>query len=229
MKTDIEREAVLTVVVGSRLHGLHTEQSDIDRRGIYKIPLLYIISPYRDASTTHWVEGEKEQDADDTSYEIRHFCKLASQCNPSVLEVLWSNIVIGTTPLGEELRANRSRFLDSKRIHDSHKGYAANQLKKMYLFEPNPTRTPKAAVAYIRVLQQAVELLATGDFSPQVAKDRDFLMEVKYNFSVDLIPELSRRFAALQAELELVYKNNEGRFHSNIEWVENFLLRAYTE
>jgi len=223
-----ERKMLLTAVVGSRLHNLHNEQSDTDRRGIYMVPLLYVVSPYRNLKSTHWVEGAAKTDADDTSYELRHFCKMGTQCNPSVLEVLWSNIVLSTTPLGDELRENKQKFLDSKRIFDAHRGYAANQLKKMNLFEPDPERTPKTIVAYIRVLQQGAELLRTGDFSPQVTKNRSFLLEVKNHFSIEMVPAVGKMFTEVQADIKEAYESNEERFKPDIEWVEQFLLRAYT-
>lgn len=215
-------KTILSVVVGSRLHGLAKDSSDYDFRGIFMHPIKDIVSPFKNPKNTSWIEG----DVDNTSYELRDFCKLSTKGNATILEILYSNQVRETSEIGEELRKNRIKFLDSKAIYEAHRGYAHNQYNKMNLFDPDD-RTPKFAVAYLRVLQQAKQLLETGDFSPQVKEDKDFLMEVKYNFSSKLIPELSKAFAKLQVELADTYAKNHNKFKPDIEWIENFLLNSY--
>jgi len=217
-------KTILSVVVGSRLHGLYTTKSDYDIRGIFIHPIKDIISPFKNPKNTSWIEG----DVDNTAYELRDFCKLATVGNATILEILWSNMIRENTPLGENLQKNRIKFLDSQRIYDAHRGYAHNQYNKMNLFEPDE-RTPKFAVAYVRVLQQAKQLLEEGDFSPQVLEDKDFLMEVKYNWSGKLIPELSKKFASLQVELADIYARNHDKFKPDIEWIEDFLLKSYLD
>ena len=216
-------EVIHKVVVGSRLHNLFNENSDYDIRGIFIHPLYDILSPFKTVKNTQWIEG----DEDNTAYELREFAKMATQGNPSVLEVLWSNQVRETSPLGQELVANRHKFLDSKRIFEAHKGYAHNQYNKMNLFEPD-ARTPKFAVAYVRSLQQAIELLATGEFSPQVVRNHDFLMDVKYNFNSTHIEKLSKLFAELQVELADTFTKNHDKFQADLEWIETFIYKAYT-
>jgi len=216
---------ILSVVVGSRLHGLHQDTSDTDIRGIFQEDIEELISPFRTPKTTHWTEG----DEDNTSYELRHFCKMAVQGNPTILEILWSNQVVHTTPAGTYLQMWRHDFLDSHNIYEAHKGYAHNQYKKMNLFEPD-ARTPKFAVAYLRSLRQGIDLLLTGDFSPQVAEgDKEFLMEVKYSWNPGLIPVLSRKFAELQVEFADVYAQNHDRLKPDIGIIEEFLLGEYTQ
>lgn len=212
------------VVVGSRLHGLNNEKSDFDYRGIFVHPLRDVLSPFRKVKTTSWIEG----DEDNTAYELRDFCKFAVQGNPTILEVFWSNMVVKTTDDAKELLENRHRFLDSTRIYEAHKGYAHNQYNKMNLFEPD-ARTPKFAVAYLRVLIQCKQLLETGTFSPQVLEDKDFLLEVKYNFSDALIPALSKKFATLQVELADIYAKHHDKFKPDLEWIEDYVYSVYKE
>ncbi len=215
---------ILSVIVGSRLHGLHQDTSDTDIRGIFQEDMMELLSPFRTPRTTHWVEG----DEDNTSYELRHFCKMAVQGNPTTLEILWSNQVVHTTTTADTLRINRHNFLDSHNIFEAHKGYAHNQYKKMNLFDPD-ARTPKFVVAYLRSLRQGIDLLSTGDFAPQVAdKDKHFLMEVKYDWHPGMIPVLSHKFAELQIEFADVYAQNHDRLKPNIGWIEEFLLSEYT-
>ncbi len=65
---------ILSVVVGSRLHGLNKPTSDYDIRGIFMHRLQELVSPFKTLKNTSWVED----DVDNTSYELRDFCKLAS-------------------------------------------------------------------------------------------------------------------------------------------------------
>jgi len=220
---------LLEVITGSRLHGLHTEKSDIDYRGIFINDLNDVLSPFKKTKTNCWIEGAGEEDTDNTAYELSHFIQMASKGNPSTLEVLWSNQIHATTPEADELRANRHKLLDSKYIFEAHKGYSHNQYTKMNLFTPD-ARTPKFAVAYVRVLQQGIELLSTGEFSPQVLRNRDFLYEVKNDFNpIKHQPVLTKMFADLQVEFAEAYQKNHNRFTPDKEWLEAFIYKTYTK
>jgi hypothetical protein len=42
-----------------------------------------------------------------------------------------------------------------------------------------------------------------------------------------LIPELSKKFAAMQVELADIHAKHHGKFKPDIPWIEDFILRAY--
>ncbi len=217
-------ETILKVLVGSRLHGLNNDASDYDWRGIFVVPLMDIVSPFRKQAANHWIEGKEDQ----TSYELSHYVKLAAQCNPTILETLWSPIIKEKDPVADEMIEKRFEFLDSDRIYFSHLGYSQNQIKKMDLYNPDSVRTPKTIIAYIRTLRQATELLRDGDFNPVYEySDKDFLMEIKYNFNVALIPHISEKMHEVREDLENVYKNSKLDLKPNIEWIEDYLMRTY--
>jgi len=214
------------VLVGSRLHGLNTPESDYDYRGIHIHELKEVLSPFKTLKNTTWIEG----DEDNTSYELRDFCKQATKGNATILEVFFSNRVIETTPVAEELRKNWLKFMDTDQFVAASRGYAANQYNKMQLFDPDQ-RTPKFAVAYIRVLWQCAEYLRTGTFPCQIQGEiGKFAKEVKYT-SLDrfkyLIPELTERFMTLQAEVSKAYAKAEIT-KPDIKWIEEFIYDAYT-
>ncbi len=218
-------DTLLSVVVGSRLHGLNNETSDYDIRGIFMHPLPDLLSPFKSLKTTSWIEG----DEDNTAYELRDFCKLAAYGNPSILEVLWSDMVRSTSPIAEELRANRHRFLDSKRIFEAHRGYARNQYAKMNLFEAD-ARTPKFAVAYLRSLHQGIQLLQEGTFDPRPSGElREFLLEAKYHWRPELIPLVAEQSRLMQEQLAQAYEQNAELLKPNVSWIEEFIYRAYTK
>lgn len=213
---------ILKTVVGSRLHQLHNENSDYDYRGIFVHDLADLLSPFKKLKNTSWIEG----DEDNTSYELRDFCKFATMGNNTILEILWSNLEVMNTHWGKKLQNNRQRFLHSERIYQAHKGYAESQYRKMNLFTPDK-RTPKFAVAYLRVLQQGIQLLQTGDFDPVVTQDRDFLLDVKYNFNNSLIPELGRKFTEYQVAITDAYIKNPNKFTPDYAWIEKFIYDTY--
>jgi uncharacterized protein len=214
-----------TVLVGSRLHGLNNELSDYDWRGVHIHPLKAILSPFSKHKDTVWIED----DEDNTSYELADFCKQAVHGNATILEVFFSDQVKNTTPAAEIMRANWQKFIDTDAFVMSSRGYAQNQYNKMQLFSPD-ARTPKFAVAYLRVLWQCEYFLKNNRFSCQISdKDtRDFLMKVKYEFSEALIPELTERFMNMQRQVTDAYKTAT-IMKPDIAWIESFIHDTYTQ
>ena len=159
-----DKQPLLKVLVGSRAHGLDTPESDFDYRGVYAVPTEDLLKLGGNPKTTSWIEG----DVDDTSWELGHFLKMATQCNPTILETFLAPIVEGTSiGYGMALRELFPHFLDSQRIMNAFIGYGINQRKKF--LENKDNRPRKYAVAYLRTLFQAEELLRTGTFTVRVA------------------------------------------------------------
>lgn len=212
------------VVVGSRLHKLNNDNSDYDYRGIFTVPLIEIISPFRRQKNTSWIEGKD----DDTSFELINFVKMATSGNPTVLEILWSDMIIESSVLGAILVDQKWHLLDTDRIYKAHLGYSFNQQKKMDLYNPDPIRTPKTICAYIRALRQGTQLLYTGNFDTEYNyPDRDFLLEIKYDYKRSMVGRVSELMQQARQELEEAYTKTTLVLKPNFEWIENFLLSAY--
>lgn len=211
------------VVVGSRLHGLHTEASDWDYRGIHISPLKSVLSPFKQLKNTHWIEG----DNDNTAFELADFIKRCVKGDPNSLEVLWSDIVLDDTLAFNLLRKHRTLLLDSKAIYEAHKNYSHSQYKKMNLFEPD-ARTPKFAVAYIRSLVQGIQLLERGTFEPSIEKYNPKLakelMAIKYDYNNYSLMTLTSIFEAYMQKLNEAYAKNHNRFTPDIPWLEDYLV-----
>lgn len=215
---------VLTkVLVGSRLHGLNVAESDYDWRGIHMHPLREVLSPFKKIKNTSWIEGNE----DNISYELADFCKLAVQGNATILEVFFSNKIKETTPTIDKMRENWKKFIDTDRFVEASRGYAHNQYNKMHLFEPD-ARTPKFAVAYLRVLWQAARFLETGQFQCEIDEPelRQFLMAVKYKFNSHLVPKLTEEFYRMQGRVTEAYRDAE-ILKPDINWIEEFIYEAY--
>jgi predicted nucleotidyltransferase len=114
---------VLLAESGSRAYGTHRPDSDHDYKGVYMLPAAEMLS-LGGGSQTHALS-----DIDATAYELLHFCKLAANANPTVLETLWADNWMSQTTLGSLLRENRDLFL-SKRVAKTYGGYAMAQVKK---------------------------------------------------------------------------------------------------
>jgi uncharacterized protein len=155
-------EQILTVLVGSHAHGLASETSDKDYRGVFVTPTSQLLSLGAKSHQTMWNEGLVN---DDVSWEIGHFLFLAIKCNPTVLETLLAPEYTANA-WGEEVRALFPSIWNSIGVASAFTGYAHNQRKK--LLEDKDKRRNKYATAYVRTLYNAWELLSTGTFHVDV-------------------------------------------------------------
>lgn len=220
---------ITKVLVGSRLHGLHNEQSDYDYRGIHMYDLKDTLSPFKKLKNTNWIEGN----VDNTSYELADFCKNATQGNATILEVFFSNEIVETSPVADIMRQNWHKFIDTDRFVMASRGYASNQLNKMQLFDDigvkDQRRTSKFAIAYCRVLWQCDEFLRTGIFQCQITDTdlREFLLKLKAGWDDEYIPECTEWFQVLQANVTAAWKTAP-KMKPDIKWIEEFIYNAYT-
>lgn len=183
-----------------------------------------VLSPFQTLKNTSWIEG----DEDNTSYELADFCKQATKGNATILEVFFSNEIIEQTDIGQEMRDNWTKFIDTDAFVMASRGYAHNQYNKMSLFEPD-ARTPKFAVAYLRVLWQCKEFLRTGTFPCQVtdATWKQYMLDIKYGWNDSMIPGLTEAFMQLQGEVTTHWAKAD-KLTPDVDWIEDFIYRAYT-
>lgn len=130
---------------GSHAYGLATEASDIDLKGVAVPPRAYFLGYLQ-----NFEQAETREPYDMVIYEIRKFFKLAANCNPNIIEVLWTDPEdhLLVTPLGQRLLEHRRDFLSRKARH-TFSGYAMSQLKRIkthrrWLINP-PTQAPTRA------------------------------------------------------------------------------------
>ena len=158
----MEKTVILKALVGSRAHGLHTEDSDYDYRGVYVVPTKDILSLGFKYKGSSWIEG----DIDDTSYEIGHFLQLCTKANPAVFEILMSDTYTVSTKYIIELKQLFPYMYDPKDAFNAFAGYSKNQQKK--LLEDKEGRRLKFGVAYVRTAMMLVDLLEKGMFSLRI-------------------------------------------------------------
>lgn len=132
---------IFETVHGSTAYGLARAGSDIDRKGIF------VAGPEAFLGYRPWPE-QIEHTADHVHYDIRKFFVLAVTCNPTVIELLFTDPGdhLAVTPEGQILLDNRRLFL-SRRARDSFGRYGLSQLKRIrshrrWLLDP-PSRRPE--------------------------------------------------------------------------------------
>ncbi|WP_433379785.1 nucleotidyltransferase domain-containing protein [Streptosporangium sp. CA-115845] len=160
--------SVLSVVVGSRAYGLESEDSDVDRRGVFVAPTRLF---WRLAKPPTHVEGPLPEQF---SWEVERFCALALEANPTVLECLWSPIVEHATTAGEELLSIRGAFV-SGRAGRTFVGYANAQFRRL---DPERPRW-KQAMHMVRLLLSGLHLVRHGEPLVRMDAHRDRLLAVR--------------------------------------------------
>lgn len=223
------KRQILKVLVGSRAHKLHTDQSDYDWRGVFVTPTIEILKLGGTKDQTSWIEGKE----DDTSWEIGKFLFMAMKCNPTVLEVFKASAHFNDeidrenfNQWGKYLQDLFPYVWSSKDVKNAFVGYGLNQRKKF--LENKDVRPQKYAVAYLRILYMACQLLETGTFEIDTTywpihnilrswKNKDYSVGDVIQTCVDW-----------EKKVELAYKNNPDK-QANIEPVNEFLLEVRKE
>jgi hypothetical protein len=189
---------VLETVHGSRAYGLATETSDLDKKGVFVPP----------ARVLHGFAGGPEQvdiGKDHVLYDVRKFFTLAAACNPTVIEILYSEPAdrLEVTDGGRMLLEKRDAFL-SKRARDSFGRYAFSQLKRIrthrrWLLEPPKAKPQRKDFG----LPESAPLITKEQRgAAQAMLDKGTLAEsdIPPNFLDALARE--KRFAGAMAEWE---------------------------
>ena len=133
--------------------------------------------------------------------------------NGTAYEILWATDVM-ITPEFQVFKDNKHWFLNTKCIAAAHIGYADSQLNVYLrkaeqdisiLDKPNAImRIRKAAVAGIRILHQAKQLLATGDFAPRIADYNEVLADSL--FEMKNLPDSEININFIQENIDRIEK-----------------------
>jgi uncharacterized protein len=116
---------IFETIHGSRAYGLATESSDTDIRGAF-IPRPLAFMGFIDNP------DQLEPAPERVLYEVRKFFRLAAACNPTVIEVLFTDPSdhVAVSPEGRQLLDGRREFL-SRLAGDSFGKYGLAQLHRI--------------------------------------------------------------------------------------------------
>ncbi len=123
---DEPRNLILKCVAGSHLYGLNTPASDMDTRGIYLESVEDVLNI--NGRQNNEVADDKQ---DEKYYSLGKFLKLASECNPNIIELLYlpEEAIIYKSPIYDELVKHRDWFMSKRAMH-TFKGYAYSQIQR---------------------------------------------------------------------------------------------------
>jgi len=140
------RNTIFLTRHGSHAYGTNLPTSDVDYKGFAIPPRAYFLG-----CTQHFEQTESH-DPDLVIYDLRKFLALAADCNPSIIEVLWTapEDHVVQTAWGEALREQRRLFLSRKARH-TFSGYAMSQLKRIrthHRWLVSPPKAPPTRAAF---------------------------------------------------------------------------------
>jgi len=215
---DLESVIIYRCVMGSQAYGLATDESDVDRRGIYLAPVELQWSLF----------GAPEQFEDNAAqavyWELQKFLIMALRANPNILECLYSPVVEKTTPLAEELLSLRQRFL-SQMIFQTFNGYALSQFKKIEQDLRNQGEVRwKHAMHLLRLLITGAATLREERVPVRVESHRDRLLAVKAG-TVPW-PEVNTWRRELHEDFEKALSETRLPERPDYEKANEFLLKA---
>jgi hypothetical protein len=147
MNFDLLGRTALLTLAGSRAYGTHLPDSDVDIKGVAIAPAkCYLgfthgfdqadkpgnMSVFLPLLTEDEQRSARTTKLEGTVFNLRKFMKLASECNPNILDVLFcrDQEVRLTTPVGTRLRQHRDLFVSAK-ARFTFAGYAHAQLKRI--------------------------------------------------------------------------------------------------
>lgn len=173
MEPFVEENLIFMTLAGSHMYGMNTPESDIDKRGVCVPPKNVVLG---------FAKNFEQQDysgEDTVVYGLMKFMKLAVDCNPNIIELLFApeQSILVTTPLWEELRARRHEFL-SAQAYFKFTGYATGQLKRIrthrsWLLNP-PSHKPTREEFGLEEKGQGVRELSKGvdvaEIDPEVIR-----------------------------------------------------------
>ncbi len=183
---------------GSHSYGTHHAESDFDIVG-FAIPPKDIVFPHLQGIIGFAtqvrkfdkfiqqgiVDKEARKEYDFAIYGIVRFFSLCMDCNPNMIETLFTPTfcVQHTTAVGQLVRENRKLFLHKGGFHKL-KGYAFSQLSKMSR-EPQGKRKElvekhgfdtKFALNVVRLMLECEQLLEEGDLD--LLRNREHLKAI---------------------------------------------------
>lgn len=220
-----DEKLILKVLAGSKAYGLDDEHSDTDTHSIVVVPTRRLVSLNPNMNNADAVPGE-----DHVTWEIGKFIKLALGCNPTVLETFVAP-VLETSSHGNWLRPMFPQFLQKTRIFNAFRGYADGQrhLIAKKGSELDPRRCRKAAIAYLRTLDQGIELLRTGTYDVRISDGdfKDYLLAIKngsepfYGSRFDFESELK------ELQIQAAYDNSTLRDYGerNVTEINDYLVQ----
>lgn len=197
---------------GSHAYGMATPTSDLDLRGFCIPPREYFFG-YRHKFEQAIFEG----DPDIVVYDIRKFFTLAAQCNPNVIELLFtdkSDHVMNCAE-GQRVLEARDSFLSARAYH-TFGGFAIQQLHKIRAKQAGEGQYNfKDAMHLFRLMRVCKEILTEGKVTVKRPDNAELMAIRKGSLSyvevVEKAEDLDQELKVLHAKCELPHEPDHAK------------------
>lgn len=207
--TWLQERTVFLTKHGSHAYGTSTPESDLDIKGVVIPPKEYLLG-----FAQHFEQAEQQsagdlEKPDLVIYDIRKFFLLASNCNPNIVEILFTDKSdwLDSHWIWYDIYNHRDWFI-SQRAKHTFSGYAVAQLKRIKLHR--------------RYLLNPVDHKPTrGEFGlPEVSV-------IQTDQKQAAMAAITKKLASWQVDFDVLDKaTREGLLYSMAEWLEEMKLGA---
>lgn len=223
---------------GSRAYGLHTDDSDIDYRGVFcNTEVAQILGLQR------FDHISSQKDGDSMMYEVRHFFELLRKGNTSALEILFSKDALETSDVFREIQQNSVKFLDSEKTFKSLRGYILGERELAVgkrTGEMGSKRraqiekygfSPKNFVQIFRLIYCGVTLFTKGYFPVNIPQDDPVvgatLLRIKTRPELYTLTPLMELVNEGERALELAFQKRSFDYKFDNKFANNMLKAIY--
>lgn len=227
----IKDRTILLTRTGSHAYGTNTEDSDQDFKGIVIPPKEYYLGmnsfEHYNNKNGKSIRNTKD-DIDVSLVAIRKFFKEASGGAANTLELLFTRPedYIMLDSYGDTIIRNRQLFL-SKQVFYTFGGYARGEAKRM-IHNKNRTELVEAYgydtkhfMHTVRLLQSAIEILDTEDFSTY-RDNHSYLLDLRNGLYT--LPEASKLIEKLEHDMNVAYRSSKLREETNFHLLNEILI-----
>lgn len=223
----LKGKILFSTLHGSQAYGTSLPTSDVDIKGFCVAPMSY----YTGLGNNFEQAELKSPDA--VVYDIRKFFKLAAECNPNIIEVLFTepDCWVNCSPLGQKIIDNRDVFLSKKARH-TFAGYAHAQLQRInlhYRWLKNPAKEPPTRSEFGLPEKSLVD---PNQLSAALAEIKKKIETWDINWEVldpsDKI-EIQTRLGTMLAESKLTMENLWTVAAKSLGFDDNFILYVQKE
>ncbi|MBL8795353.1 MAG: nucleotidyltransferase domain-containing protein [Planctomycetia bacterium] len=173
-------------VSGAHLYGFPSEDSDIDLRGCYQLPLEDLIGLRRPVETRDLKLDLAGREVELVAHEVGKYLRLLCKHNGYVLEQVFSPLVVLGQEFLDRLRPLAHRCV-TRGCYRHYRGFLQSQLQ---LLEKEEVKKAKTLLYAYRVVLTGIHLLRTGEVQSNIVElNRAF----KLPFIDDLIAKKQAR------------------------------------
>lgn len=220
--TFVPSRTIFATLHGSHAYGLANESSDVDIKGVCLGPKSF----YLGLGDT-FEQAEAHTPYDIVVYELQKFMRLAANCNPNIIEVLFTDpeCFVKVTPLGEKLLDHKQDFLSLRAKH-TFAGYAHSQLQRLqghYRWLSNPPLAAPTREEFGLLPHTVIPADQLGVVQAEIQKKLD-----SFGFDWNVVEEaerlhLKKCLSSFLAEMQLTSDDLWIRTGRSIGMDENFL------